>query len=113
MKFNRLSLNCTKSAFFLTGLNQKNSYLENFSVNVGGFDISCVETVKYLEIVMDRDLAWTNHVHHVISKFAQAVLSKIRYCVDKKMMVQLYYSFVYPYLKYGIVAWGSINKINQ
>ena len=26
------------------------------------------------------------------------------------MMVQLYYSFVYPCLKYGIVAWGNINK---
>ena len=26
------------------------------------------------------------------------------------MMVQLYYGFVYPYLKYGIVAWVNINK---
>ena len=27
--------------------------------------------------------------------------------IDKKMMFQLHYSFVYPYLKYGIVAWGN------
>ena len=53
MKFNRLSLNCTKSALFLTGLNYKNNFLENFSINVGGFDIPCVETVKYLGIVTD------------------------------------------------------------
>ena len=61
---------------------------------------------------MDRDLAWTNHAHLVVNKLAKAagVLSKIRHYVDKKMMVQLYYSFVYPYLKYGVVAWGNINK---
>ena len=112
MKFNRLSLNCTKSAFFLTGLNQKNNFLENVSINVVGSDFPCLKTVKHLGIVMNRDLAWTNHVHHVITKLAKAagVLSKIRHYVDKKMMVQLYYSFVYPYLKYGIVAWGNINK---
>ena len=61
MKFDRLSLNCTKSAFFLTGLNQKNNFLENFSINVEGSDIPCVETVTYLGIVADRDLAWTNN----------------------------------------------------
>ena len=89
MKFNRLSLNCTKSAFFLTGLNHKNNFLENCLITVGGSDIPCVETVKCLGIVMDRNLAWTNHVHHVINKLAKAagVLSKIRHYVDKKMMV--------------------------
>ena len=53
MKFNCLSLNCTKSTFFLTGLNHKNNIVENCSINVGGSDIPCVETVKYLRIVMD------------------------------------------------------------
>ena len=112
MEFNRLSLNCTKSAFFLTGLNRKNNFLENFSINVGGSDIPCVETVKYIGIVMDGDLACTNHVHHVINKLALAagLLSKIRHYVNEKMMLQLSYSFVYSYLKYGIVAWGNINK---
>ena len=38
------------------------------------------------------------------------MLSKIRQSVDKKMMVQLYYSFMYPYLKYGIIAWDNTNK---
>ena len=48
IKFNCLSLNCTKSAFFLTGLNHKNNFLENFSINAGGSDVPSAETVKYL-----------------------------------------------------------------
>ena len=72
MKFYRLSFNYSKSAFFLTGLNHKNNFRENFLINVGGSDIPCVETVKCLGIVMDRDLAWTNHVYHVINKLAKA-----------------------------------------
>ena len=97
MKFNRLSLNCSKSAFLLYGLNQKNNFLENFSINIGGSNIPCVETVKYLGIVMAQILhGLTNHVHHVINKLAKAagVSLKMRHHVDKKMMIQLYYYLV-------------------
>ena len=32
--------------------------------------------------------------------------------VDKKTLKQLYYSFVYPYLIYGIEIWGNASNIH-
>ena len=35
------------------------------------------------------------------------VISKIRHYVNTKLLTNLYYSFIYSYLIYGIVAWGN------
>ena len=34
----------------------------------------------------------------------------MKHFVNKSILVKLYYSFVYPHLKYGIAAWGNTNK---
>ena len=39
-------------------------------------------------------------------KRSVGLLSKIRHYVNGKLLVSLYYSLIYPYLTYGIVAWG-------
>ena len=38
------------------------------------------------------------------------MLSKIRNYVTPKVLTQLYYSLIYPYLTYGIVIWGDTYK---
>ena len=35
------------------------------------------------------------------------IINKLRYYVDIHTLKQLYYSFIYPYLTYGITSWGS------
>ena len=112
MRYNRLSLNFLKSSFFIsTAKHEKNSTI-NFCVNVGGDTIPCLESAKYLGVMIDKQLTWSNHVNSVINKLAEAsrILSKVRHYVSKVSLVKLYYSFVYPYLKYGIIAWGNSRK---
>ena len=48
----------------------------------------------------------------ILWKLANAarILWKVKHFVNKSILVKLYYSFVYPHLKYGIVAWGNTNK---
>ena len=38
------------------------------------------------------------------------IINKLRYYVDLLTLKQLYYSFIYPYLTYGITSWGSACK---
>ena len=38
------------------------------------------------------------------------IINKLRYYVDVHTLKQLYYSFIYPYLTYGITNWGSSCK---
>ena len=76
------------------------------------FLIPCLESAKYLGVMIDKQLTWNNHVNSVINKLAKAyrILSKVRHYVSKVVLRKLYYSFVYPYLKYGVIAWGNSRK---
>ena len=35
------------------------------------------------------------------------IINKLRYYVDLKMLKQLYFTLIYPYLNYGIMSWGN------
>ena len=38
------------------------------------------------------------------------IIKKLRYYVDLHTLRQMYFSFIYPYLTYGITSWGSACK---
>ena len=60
-------------------------------------------------VMIDKHLNWNAHVEYVIKKlsYAARILSIIRHYVNKQTLIKLYYSFACPYLKYGIISWGS------
>jgi hypothetical protein len=49
-------------------------------------------------------------IKHVQSKIAKnlGILKKFRYYTDLKILKQLYYTLIYPYLNYGLMSWGNI-----
>ena len=112
MKTNRLSLNYSKSTYFVTASKQKKKNLNKFSINVGQHVIPYSYSTKYLGVVFDQDLKWQNQINSILWKLANTtrILSKVKHFVNKSILVKLYCSFVYSHLKYGIVAWGNTNK---
>ena len=89
------------------------SPLAQFELKIGEHALLKKNNTKYLGVIIDQDLKWHVHIENVIKKLAGAarILCKIRHYVDKKTLVNLYYAFAYPHLKYGILAWGNINRI--
>ena len=59
--------------------------------------------------MIDTNLNWKSHIKLIAKKMNRNIglLSKIRYYVYEKIRVNLYYSLIFPYLTYGIVAWGN------
>ena len=55
---------------------------------------------------------WKEHAQYVSTKIKRSIgmLSKIRNYVTPKVLTQLYYSLIYPYLTYGIAIWGNTYK---
>ena len=39
------------------------------------------------------------------------VICKARKFLNKKTLITLYYSFIYPYVHYGIIAWGNTYSV--
>ena len=75
-------------------------------VSIGEHIIPEKNSAKYPGITFDHELKCSLHIDDVIKKFANAarILCKIRLYVSKQTLVNLYYSFAYSHLKYGILA---------
>ena len=105
---NRLSLNIEKSNFVIFHPPQKTiSY--NFELIINDKHLNQENCIKYLGIFIDSNLNWKSQIKSIIKKIKRSidVLSKIRYYVDTAILINLYYALIYPFLIYGIIAWGN------
>ena len=105
---NKLSLNITKSNFVMFHPPQKRLL---FSLNIYIKDKILKERdcIKYLGVMIDTNLRWKEHVNYLNKKIKRSIglLSKIRYYVDLGCLTKLYQTLIYPFLIYGVVAWGN------
>ena len=69
-------------------------------------------SIKYLGIMIDSHLNWKSQVSYISKKIKRniGILSKIRHFVNLKTLSMLHYSLIYPFLIYGITAWGNTYK---
>ena len=61
LKYNRLSLNYNKTTYFVVYPKRKKNNTNNFSLTVGGHDITFSNYTKYLGIIIDEELSWSKH----------------------------------------------------
>ena len=109
MKCNRLSLNYAKTSYIVYSPKCNSIISEKFCIKLGNHDIPILDVVKYLGVVIDKQMNWNAHIDYTVKKLSYAgrIFSLIRHYVNKQTLTRLYYSFVYPHIKYGIVSWSS------
>ena len=66
------------------------------------------DSFKYLGVIINHKLNWTQHIDYVKSKISKGIgiMYRARNCLTKKSLLNLYYSYIYPYLIYCIEIWG-------
>ena len=69
---NRLSLNVTKTKSMLLCGNTSKLRHDSLNVTMNDVDIECVQDIKYIGVIIDRRLSFTNHVNKLCGK----ILSK-------------------------------------
>jgi hypothetical protein len=106
---NKLTLNTDKTCFTVFS-NAKTK--PSIKLTLNGSPISCVSASKYLGIHLDENLNWKHHTRHITSKLNQ--LSGAFYYLAKyinpKQIKQIYYAYVFPYIKYGIEIYGACDR---
>jgi len=70
--------------------------------------------VKYLGILIDKNLSWKYHIDYVASKISRTIgiIARLRHFIPLSTLLTIYRSLVAPYLKYGVIAWGQAAKSN-
>ena len=82
-------------------------------IKIDGEILEIIEETKCLGIIVDCEINWKKHIYYTSKKIAKAIgiLSKTKQFLNKKTLLQMYYSFIYPYLIYGNIIWGNATAI--
>ena len=105
---NKLTINFSKTHYIIFKSVRKKEPVINIP------NMQQKDHIKYLGVYLDKYLNWEHQIKVVHSKVSKniGIIRKLRYYVDLKTLTDIYYSLIYPYLSYGILAWGSTYKTN-
>ena len=111
LKSNKLSLNVEKT-FYMVFHRAKIKYKEPLDLNMNQYVLERTNSIKYLGVIIDNKLNWIEHIAYVKSKISKGIgiMYKARRCLNKKSLINLYHSYIYPYLIYCIEIWGAASQ---
>ena len=85
---------------------------ENVNIYLDGCKLSRVHDAKLLGIIIDENLLWKKQVDAICKTCSRniGVLNKVKLVLSNSAMYQLYCTLFLPYLNYGLLWWGNVNK---
>ena len=72
-----------------------------------------VNYFKFLSVIIDDGLKWTNHTSYIKNKIAKGfgIILRARRFFNRKTLLNLYHSFIFPYLIKCVEIWGNAADI--
>ena len=107
IKYNKLALNMKKSTFIVFS-KRKEEY--KIKLKVGNEFLDESEEVKYLGVILDKNLHWTPQINKIEKKVANScwAMSKLRKFSNDNTLKRIYHATIYPQLRYCISCWGGV-----
>ena len=68
--------------------------------------------VKYLGILIDKNLSWKIYIDSLATKFGKTVglIAKLRQFVSQHTLLNICRPLILLYLTYGLIVWGQASK---
>jgi hypothetical protein len=113
-KGNKLSLNAKKTNLMYLGTRMQTKNIKaNSDIYLDGCKLDRVHEAKFLGITIDENLTWKKQIDTICKSCSRniGVLNKLKSFLPKNTLYQLYCSLVLPYLNYGLLLWGTANKV--
>ena len=110
---NKLSLNVGKSKLLIFS-NQKSKNNEDIELFINGERLKEVDFAKYLGVLIDNKLKWTNQIDAINLKLSKGtgLLAKIRHYVPNSVLRSLFFSFINPHTDYNLLNWSMAATTN-
>ena len=105
---NKICLNVDKTEVVLLKSLKKQTD-SDFHVKLNGKRLYPTDSVKYLGIVIDKNLNWHHQISNVAAKLnrANAMLSKIRHFVNFNTLKSIYHAILESHLNYLLTVWAQ------
>ena len=107
LKSNSLSLNIDKTHFLLFCTKTSQNY--NFHPLYDNRQITKVESIKFLGIILDSNLSWKQHIEDITHRINKACFAfrSIKPFMSIEAMRLVYFSYFHSILSYGIIFCGN------
>ena len=111
MKTNNLTINYKKTNYMIITKRKINKSL--FKIKIAQNEIIQKDSVKYLGIIIDNKMNWTQHINYLNAKLCKGswVVWKLKKYVNIHTLKIIYYSLIYSHLKYCVTSWGKLLKL--
>ena len=109
---NKLSLNYSKTNCMIFNKHPHKTCSYEFNFKMNRNNLVRVSTVKYLGVIFDENLTWSQHLKYLSSQLAKHSGLFYRLCsyVSQKTLCMLYFGLMYSRVQYGIISWGTAAK---
>ena len=99
----------SKTKYIIFQPRQKLNFNLHLPIILAGQPLNYSFNVKYLGLVIDCHLSWHDHIDYTCSKISKSIniLTKVKKFMSKETLINMYYSFIFPYLTYGSILWGN------
>ena len=91
--------------------------LTGYSSNLvmGDSIITTTNEMKYLRVIIYIKITWTPHITYAKNKVSNGIgrMFKARNYLKRNTLINLYPSYIYPYLIYCIEAWGNATNCHM
>lgn len=112
LKANKLTLNVSKTHFMVFHRGKRK--FAKINIKIDNSIIEQVENSKFLGIIIDHRLDWSNHISYINTKLAKGIgiLCRAKKLLNKSALLNLYNAFVFPYLIYCVEVWGNALSVH-
>ena len=102
METHKLTLNVSKTKLMVIGGRQRLSRLDNIELSINESIIDHVDKFKYLGIIINETLDWSEHIDHIQSKVAKrlGLLKRVKHLLPVKSRELVYKTMIQPILEY-------------
>ena len=109
---NGLSLNIKKTNYII--FSRKRTLDYTFQPKVNNKPIEQKHAARFLGVIIDSKLDWTQHIRAMKSKMAryQGILYKLKSILPQPARLSIYHSFIQSHLNYCSLIWGFASKSN-
>ena len=114
-KANQLKLNAQKTKMVYFSKKTTDPAVNQTIVKLDGIRLEFEDSASFLGLQIDSRLNWDKHCTKVANTISRnnSMINRVKKLLPPETLKLLYYSFIQPYLQYGLTLWGGCSNQNK
>jgi len=110
-EINQLTLNIKKTKFMIFGTNHSLKDYNDIDLMYGNDKIERVDKFKYLGVIFDPILSWSEHIDYISSIISKriGVIRRVKFYLPPHTLKMLANALVFPHFDYCSAVWSNCN----